>query len=92
MNSLLSKGYIISDNFYPKKLTKYTCPTLTNINIYETPNTNKTLVFTKRSHAKTYLSNVSKLSTNLKYNIYPINKDELEKLKMCFNYDYLFIY
>lgn len=81
-------GYIISDNFYPKKLTKYACHTLTNINLYETPKTGKVLVFQNKAQA---LKHLNKIDSIVKYDVHPINKDELKKLKNCFNYEYLLI-
>jgi hypothetical protein len=79
MNTL-HKMYIISDNFYPKKLTKYSCYTLTNIKV-KTTLSNELLVFRNRRTANIQL----KLTDYEGYTVQSIDTDELTTLCDCFD-------
>jgi hypothetical protein len=72
--------YIISDNFYPKKLTKYSCYTLTNIKV-KTTSSNELLVFHNRRTANIQL----KLYDYEGYMVHSIDADELTTLCGCFD-------
>ena len=75
-----SKFYIISDNFYPKKLNDYTCHTLTNIKV-KTTRMNEIIVFSTRKSANTKLESCGYEG----YEVHSIYHDELKTLCDCFD-------
>jgi hypothetical protein len=77
-----TKVFIISDNFYPKKLTKYSCYTLTNIKV-KTTTTNEIKVFRNRESANVELA-LYKCEYG-GYNVHSINVVELQMLCDCFD-------
>ena len=74
------KLYIITDNFYPKKLSKYNCYTLSNINVKCL--NNKVLVFNNRTIANRYLTLKDK---DVGYDVKSIEDDDLHMICKCFD-------
>lgn len=72
--------YIITDNFYPKKLSSYKCHTLSNINVKCL--NNEVLVFNNRNIANRYLSLNDK---NVGYHVEFIEYDDLKMICECFD-------
>lgn len=82
MQTLTSKVFIISDNFYPKKLTNYSCYTLTNIRVKTTP-ANEIKVFKNKQAA-----NMELVLCEYEYGgykVHSIDDDELHRLCGCFD-------
>ena len=80
MQTIPAQIYIISDNFYPKKLTNYSCYTLTNIKV-KTTTTNEIKVFRNKQSAKIELA----LCEYGGYKVHSIDEDELQRLCKCFD-------
>lgn len=78
--TLNGRLYIITDNFYPKKLSKYSCSTLTNVNIKCL--NNEVLVFSNLTIANRYLSLKDK---DIGYHIEAVKDDDLKMLCKCFD-------
>lgn len=78
--TLNGRFYIITDNFYPKKLSKYSCSTLSNINIKCSDN--EPLVFNNRTIAHRYLSLKDK---DLGYHVEFVKDDDLKMICKCFD-------
>ena len=79
------KVYIITDNFYPKKLNNYSCFTLTNINIKTTKNNDICVFSTKQSAINTLATCQYK-----GYEVHSIDHEELEKICDCFDLKMMF--
>lgn len=75
-----SKVYIISDNFYPKKLNNYSCYTLTNIQV-KTTRKNEIIVFSDRQSADSKLE----LCDYEGYRVHSVDQYELRALCSCFD-------
>ena len=78
--TLNAKLYIITDNFYSKKLSNYSCATLSNINIKSL--NNEVLVFSNQATANRYLSLKDR---HIGYHIESIKNEDLKFLCKCFN-------
>ena len=78
--TLNNKLFIITDNFYPKKICNYDCYTLTNVNFK--CKDNDVFVFKDRKTANRFLS-VTDKSKN--YHVKSIDDDDLENICNCFN-------
>ena len=78
--ALNGKLYIITDNFYPKRISKYNCYTLTNVNVKRL--NNDVLVFHNQITANRYLSLKDK---DMGYHVECIEIDDLNKLSKCFD-------
>ena len=74
------KLYIITDNFYPKKLSKYNCYTLTNVNVKHL--NNEVLVFNNQNTANRYLSLNDK---DMGYHVECVTVDDLNTISKCFD-------
>jgi len=77
-----TKVFIISDNFYPKKLTNYSCYTLTNIKV-KTTTANEIKVFRNRDSANVELALYECEYGG--YKVHSINVVELHMLCDCFD-------
>lgn len=80
MQTLPAQIYIISDNFYPKKLTNYSCYTLTNIKV-KTTTANEIKVFKNKQAANMELA----LCEYGGYKVHSVDADELQRLCKCFD-------
>jgi hypothetical protein len=78
--TLNGRLYIITDNFYPKRFSKYNCSTLSNVNIKCL--NNKMLVFNNSKKAYRYLSLTDK---DLGYHIEYVKHDDLMMICKCFD-------
>lgn len=79
--SALHKQFIITDSFYPKKLSKYECHTLSNINV-KCNEDNKMFVFLNKTRAQRYLS-IS--DEQKKYVIKSVDDEEVRMICKCFD-------
>ena len=78
--TLNGRLYIITDNFYPKKFSKYQCSTLSNINIK--CSNNEMFVFNNPTIAHRYLSLKDK---SIGYHVESVKYDDLMMICACFD-------
>lgn len=79
-NTVNGRLYIITDNFYPRKFSKYNCSTLSNVNIK--CSNNEMFVFNNTTIAHRYLSLKDK---DLGYHVEYVKHDDLMMICKCFD-------
>ncbi len=89
MASIVCKTYyIISDNKMNKKLSKYTCPTLANLN-YKVNESDRLMVFYNKDDATQHIRFCGDDLIG-KYFAHSVDMGDIQKLSDCFNLLYDF--
>ena len=90
MSTVVCKSYyIITDNKMNKKLSKYSCPTLTNLN-YKVNNKDRLMVFYNKDDAKNHIKLCGDDVTKKYFDAHSVDMIDIQKLADCFDLMYDF--
>ena len=76
--------YIISDNKMNRKISKYSCPALTNLN-YKVNQKNRLMIFYSKDAAVNHLQFCGDDTIKSYFDVREVDMNDIQKLTACFN-------